>query len=120
MANKILIVDDETIICDFFKERFEKLGFSTYVASNGADAITSSQEHNPDVILLDIKMPGMDGITAMKKIKEVNPDISVILLSAKGQLHEVRTGLEAGADKYLAKPLPPEDIIKAVYDVLEK
>ena len=120
MAYKILIVDDETIICEFFKDRFEKLGFSAFVAFDGADAIAISQEHNPDVVLLDIKMPGMDGITAMKKIKEINPEIPVILLSAKSQLHEIRAGLEAGADAYLTKPLPPEDIIKAVYDSLEK
>jgi len=120
MAKKILIVDDETIICDFFMERFEKLGFAAFVAYNGAEAIDTAREHNPDVVLLDIKMPGMDGIAAMQQIKETNPGISVILLSAKSQLHEIRAGLEAVADKYLTKPLPPEDIIKAVYDVLEK
>jgi CheY-like chemotaxis protein len=120
MAYKILIVDDEQIICEYFKDRFEKLGLTAFVAFNGADAIAISRENKPDIILLDIKMPGMDGITAMKKIKEINPGISVILLSAKSQLHEIRAGLEAGADKYLTKPLPPEDIIKAVYDSLEK
>jgi DNA-binding response OmpR family regulator len=120
MAHKILIVDDEPIICEFFKDKFEKSGFTAFVAFNGADAITISRENKPDVILLDIKMPGMDGITAMKKIKAADPDIAVILLSAKSQLHEIRAGLEAGADKYLTKPLPPEDIIKAVYDTLER
>lgn len=120
MAYTILIVDDEKIICDFFKKKFEKDGFTAFAAFNGEDGITIFQEHSPDVVLMDVKMPGMDGITAMQRIKEINPDVPVILLSAKSQLHEIRAGLEAGADQYLTKPLLPEDIIKAVYGYLTK
>ena len=119
MGHKILIAD-ESIICDFFKDKFEGLGFSVSVAFNGTDAVDIAKQETPDVVLLDIKMPGMDGIAALKKMRENNPNITVIILSAKSQLHEVRTGLEAGARKYLVKPLPPEDIIKAVNDVLAK
>ena len=120
MGHKILIADDETIICDFFKEKFEALGFTVSVAFNGADAVEIAKQDTPDVVLLDIKMPGMDGITALKTMRENDPNIAVIILSAKSQLHEVRKGLEAGARNYLVKPLPPEDIIKAVNDVLSK
>jgi DNA-binding response OmpR family regulator len=118
MSYKILIVDDEKIICDFFQKKFEKDGFTAFSAFNGEDGIATFQDHSPDIVLMDVKMPGMDGITAMKRIKEINPDVPVILLSAKSQLHEIRAGLEAGADQYLIKPLLPEDIAKAVYDYL--
>jgi len=119
MAQKILIVDDEKIICEYFEERFEKDGFTAFSALNGEDGIHLFKSHSPDVVLMDVKMPGMDGIAAMQKIKEINPDVRVILLSAKDQLYEIRAGLEAGADKYLTKPMMPDDIVKAVYEYLQ-
>jgi len=113
---KILVVDDEKTISSYLQKKFTKLGYTVYVADNGEDAIRQSFLLLPDIILLDVKLPTLNGIEVCKKLKadDRTRHIPVIMLSAKAQSFEIRQGLEAGANRYLCKPVSFPDILKEI------
>ncbi len=113
---KLLIVDDEQLITDFLDRQLAKLGYTTFTAFDGEMAIESALKNRPDLILLDVKMPKLDGISVCKTLKanERTKNIPIIMLSAKAQPYEIQEGLEAGADKYLAKPFSFPEIVKLI------
>ena len=79
---RILVVDDEKDTLEFFAEEFEDRGFHVDTAISGADAIESVKTHKPDLIFLDVRMPGMDGIEALTKLKDHDPDLKVVMMTA--------------------------------------
>lgn len=116
MGKKILIADDDLPILSYMQRKFIKLGYDVYIADNGDEALKQGLSCLPDVILLDVKMPGMSGLEVCKKLKADNrtKNIPVLLLSAKAQSAEVNEGLAAGADRYLCKPMSFPDILKEI------
>jgi len=100
---KILMVDDEKRFRETTQKILEKKGFHTILAENGADAL-EKLEQEPDVVILDIKMPGMDGHATLKEIKKIKPDLPVIMLTGHGDLPSARDALVKGAFDYLNKP----------------
>jgi sigma-B regulation protein RsbU (phosphoserine phosphatase) len=110
MANqKILIVDDEPFNIDYLEQELEELNYVTFTASNGLEALDKISEVSPDLVLLDIMMPVMDGFEVLKRLKD-NPgthDIPVIIISANNGLKGVVKGIELGAEDYLPKPFEP-------------
>ena len=114
--NKILIVDDEKSIHSYLRRKLSKLGYSIYIAEDGEEALTQAFSHLPDIILLDIKMPKLNGIEVCKRLKsdDQTKHIPILMLSAKAQSEEIEEGLEAGADKYLCKPISFPDILKEI------
>jgi sigma-B regulation protein RsbU (phosphoserine phosphatase) len=110
MANqKILIVDDEPFNIDYLEQELEELNYVTFTASNGLEALDKISEVSPDLVLLDIMMPVMDGFEVLKRLKD-NPgthDIPVIIISANNGLKDVVKGIELGAEDYLPKPFEP-------------
>jgi sigma-B regulation protein RsbU (phosphoserine phosphatase) len=110
MANqKILIVDDEPFNIDYLEQELEELNYVTFTASNGLEALDKISEVSPDLVLLDIMMPVMDGFEVLKRLKD-NPgthDIPVIIISANNDLKGVVKGIELGAEDYLPKPFEP-------------
>lgn len=100
---KVLMVDDEVAFRNTTKKILEKRGFSTILAESGEDALEKLNQH-PDVVVLDIKMPGMDGHEALKEIKKQKPDIPVIMLTGHGTMPSAKEALGKGAFDYLAKP----------------
>jgi sigma-B regulation protein RsbU (phosphoserine phosphatase) len=110
MANqKILIVDDEPFNIDYLEQELEELNYVTFTASNGLEALDKISELSPDLVLLDIMMPVMDGFEVLKRLKD-NPgthDIPVIIISANNDLKGVVKGIELGAEDYLPKPFEP-------------
>jgi DNA-binding response OmpR family regulator len=114
--NKILVVDDEVTISSYLQKKFTKLGYKVGVANDGKDAIEQSISMLPDIILLDVKLPKLNGIEVCKRLKsdDRTRHIPIIMLSAKAQSFEIRQGLEAGADKYLCKPVSFPDILKEI------
>ena len=113
---KILVVDDEKPIHSYLQRKLTKLGYTVFVAEDGEDALSKTFLNFPDIILLDVKIPKINGIEVCRRIKsdERTKAIPVLMLSAKAQSEEIREGIEAGASKYLTKPISFPDILKEI------
>jgi two-component system alkaline phosphatase synthesis response regulator PhoP len=113
---KILVVDDEEAIHFYLQRKFEKLGYSVCTAEDGQEALDKAFSERPDIILLDVKLPKLDGIEVCRRLKssDMTKQIPIIILSAKAQSDEIAAGLEAGADRYLCKPVGFPDILKEI------
>ena len=113
---KILVADDEDLVRSYIEKKLAKLGYTVLVAKDGEEALEKAFSNIPDIILLDVKMPKLNGIEACKRIKsdERTRHIPIIMLSAKAQSSEINEGIEAGADKYLCKPIGFPDILSEV------
>jgi CheY-like chemotaxis protein len=118
MGIKVLMVDDEEQFRATTKKILERKGFETILAESGEVAIEKLKE-NPDVVILDIKMPGMDGHQALREIKKDKPDIPVIMLTGHGALPSAREALVEGAYDYLTKPCDIELLASKVTDAYE-
>ncbi|MFB4475901.1 response regulator, partial [Oceanobacillus caeni] len=105
MSKKVLIVDDAAFMRMMIKDILTKNGFEVVgEAQDGAQAVEKYKELSPDLVTMDITMPEMDGITALKQIKEVNPEAKVIMCSAMGQQAMVIDAIQAGAKDFIVKP----------------
>lgn len=111
---KVLIADDAAFIRMKLKKVLEELGHEVVEAANGAEAVQRFQEHNPALVLLDITMPEMDGLAALKSIMEMNSSARVIMVSALGQESVVMQALQTGAKDFVVKPFQPDQIKQVV------
>lgn len=116
---KVLIVDDDTNICEVIKMYLESSGFATRVSNDGRNAQEAFVEYKPDLVLLDIMLPNIDGIDVLKWIRKEN-ETPVIMLTAKGETFDKVLGLELGADDYIVKPFEPKELIARVKAVLRR
>ena len=119
---KILIAEDERDIRDLVAFTLRFAGHEVFTAANGEEAVDMAPKVNPDIILMDVRMPRMTGYEACKVMKQ-NPDlkdIPVVFLSAKGQETEIQQGLDAGAEEYLLKPFAPDQLTNRVKAILGK
>lgn len=120
MGNKILVVDDEYYITRSLSFLFKKEGYEVNVAGDGEAALTEIARERPDLIFLDVDMPRMNGLEAVRAIR-TNPDwkdIHIIMLTAKGQESDEQAGLAAGANEYRLKPFDPRAVLKRVREIL--
>lgn len=118
--DKILIVDDQYGIRILLSELFKKEGFKALQAPNGMTAIELVKQENPDLVLLDLKMPGMDGLEVFKSLKKINEDIRVIFMTAYGELQLVEEFMNLGAITHFAKPFDIEEVCRTVKRVLQE
>ena len=117
--SKILIVDDAAFMRMMIKENLKKAGFTEFSeASNGEEAMKKFESESPDLILLDITMPIMDGITALKEIRNNDPTAKVVMCSAMGQDSMVIEAIKLGALDFIVKPFKPERLVQTVKNVL--
>ena len=119
---KILIAEDERDIRDLIAFTLRFAGHEVFTAANGEEAVEMAPKVNPDLILMDVRMPRMTGYQACKVMK-ANPnlkDIPVVFLTARGQESEIQEGLEAGAEEYLLKPFAPDNLTARIKTVLAK
>jgi two-component system, response regulator, stage 0 sporulation protein F len=114
MSEKILIVDDQYGIRILLNEVFQKEGYQTFQAANGVQALEIVEKHSPDIVLLDMKIPGMDGIEILKRMKAIDPDIRVIIMTAYGELDMIQKAKDLGAITHFAKPFDIDEIRDAV------
>lgn len=117
---KILIVDDEPNIVMTLEYSFRKKGYEVFIARDGSEALEILEKSVPDVILLDIMMPKVDGFQTLEAIKG-NPklsDVKVVFLTAKNKSSDIEKGLEAGVDKYLVKPFSVKKIVEEITSLI--
>jgi two-component system OmpR family response regulator len=119
MKKKILIVDDEQRIVDLVKAYLEKEGYATIEALDGELALKLWREEKPDLVVLDILMPQVDGLEFCREVRK-GSDTPIIILSARSQEEDRLTGLELGADDYVVKPFSPRELVARVRAVLRR
>lgn len=119
MTKKILIVDDALIVRTSLRFLFESCDYTTMEAETGDEAVKKYQTFKPDLVTMDITMPDMDGITAVKEILKIDPRAKIIICSAMGQSNKVKAALSAGAKSFLAKPINPERVLSVVKRFLD-
>jgi CheY-like chemotaxis protein len=119
---KILIAEDERDIRDLIAFTLRFAGHEVFAAANGEEAVELAPKVNPDLVLMDVRMPRMTGYEACRALKAdpVLRHIPVMFLSAKGQESEIQQGLDAGAEEYLLKPFAPDLLTDRVKDILVK
>jgi two-component system KDP operon response regulator KdpE len=116
---RILIVDDEMRMIDFIRMNLELEGAKMLSARNGLEALDQVRRHNPDLILLDIMMPQLDGYETLRMLREFS-SIPVVMLTAKGEEEDIVKGLELGADDYITKPFGVRELVSRVKAVLRR
>ncbi|MBU0670931.1 MAG: response regulator transcription factor [Patescibacteria group bacterium] len=123
MAKKILLVEDDEMLHNMYTQKFKTQGYEVFSAFNGAEGVKMAGEKSPDLILLDIIMPKMDGFVALKKIRKNSKTakIPVIILTNLGQEDDIKKGKELGADDYFIKANhTPAEVVDKVKAVLKK
>ncbi|MBO7520391.1 MAG: response regulator transcription factor [Clostridia bacterium] len=116
---KILIVDDDPNICELLRVYLNKDGFDTAIASDGEEAIESALRYKPDLILLDIMMPRLDGWQVCREVRKTS-EVPIIMLTAKGEVFDKILGLELGADDYISKPFDTKEVLARIKAVLRR
>ncbi len=117
----VLVVDDEPTILDVVGRYMERAGYETYRAADGPEALRLAALHRPDLVVLDLMLPGIDGIEVMRQLHEApGPRIAVILLTARGEESDRLVGLRQGADDYVVKPFSPAELVARVGAVLRR
>ena len=119
MQYKILIVDDDANICELLRLYLEKDGFDTVVANDGEQAVEYASKYSPDLILLDIMLPKLDGWQVCREIRKTS-ETPIIMLTAKGETFDKILGLELGADDYVSKPFDTKEVIARIKAVLRR
>lgn len=118
----ILIVDDEEDVLDLLQLVFETSGFAVRRAATGKSAVSLAWEEPPDVVLLDVMMPEMDGWQVLRTLKgdERTRNVPVVMLSARAERRDKMIGLQEGAEGYIAKPFSPAEVVREVQSFLER
>ncbi len=121
-GEKILIVDDEEDILELVAYNLKREGYQTVSAVSGEEALKKCRSETPDLIVLDLMLPGIDGLQVMKTLREdsVTKNIPTVMLTAKGDEADIVTGLELGADDYISKPFSPRVLLARVRAVLRR
>ena len=116
---KILIVDDDTNICELLRLYLDKEGYDTVLCHDGESAVKMQQSENPDLMLLDIMLPKLDGWQVCREIRK-SSDVPIIMITEKGETFDKILGLELGADDYVSKPFDAKEVVARVKAVLRR
>ena len=119
MQHKILIVDDDENICELLNLYLKKDGFDTVIANDGRQAVECAEKYSPDLIMLDIMLPELDGWQVCREIRKKS-EVPIIMLTAKGETFDKILGLELGADDYITKPFDTKEVIARIKAVLRR
>ena len=119
MSKKILIVDDEPKIVEICRDYLKAAFFDTISANDGPSALAAVDRENPDLIILDLMLPGMDGLDVCREIRKTS-QLPILMLTAKGEEIDRIVGLELGADDYIVKPFSPREVVARIKAVLRR
>jgi two-component system alkaline phosphatase synthesis response regulator PhoP len=122
IKNKILLVDDEADILEFLSYNLKKEGYRVFTANNGKEAVTVAKKENPDIIILDVMMPDMDGIETCREIRDLPglKDVMIAFLTARNEDYSQIAGFEVGADDYINKPIKPRVLSSRIKALLRR
>jgi DNA-binding response OmpR family regulator len=112
---KLMIVDDELEICDFVRSFFSERDFEVYTAHNGEEALNIADAKHPDIILLDLKMPGLDGMSTLKEMRRRKKGVKVIMVTAVEDAEKAEEARRYGVIEYITKPLSLEQLEQTVF-----
>src|SRR3990172_3827997 len=116
---KVLVVDDEENVCELISLYFGKAGYEVICAADGGEGLDKIREQRPDIVILDLMLPGMDGVDVCKEIRKTS-NIPLIMLTARVDEVDRVLGLEIGADDYVTKPFSPRELLARVKAVLRR
>ncbi|MGB1252382.1 MAG: response regulator transcription factor [Candidatus Promineifilaceae bacterium] len=119
MSDTILIIEDEKRIAEWTQRYFERAGFQTLVAHDGITGLTLAQQQAPDLIILDLMLPGIDGVEICRRLR-TESDVPIIMLTARGAQQDRINGLDIGADDYIVKPFDPKEVVARAKAVLRR
>ncbi|MBF0119749.1 MAG: response regulator [Desulfobacterales bacterium] len=117
---KVMLVDDEVDFTEILQKRMKKRNIDTLIANSGKAAISLIKKEKIDVVVLDMKMPDLDGIQTMKELKKINPLLEVIMLTGHASLGIAKEGIELGAFDYLMKPIDTDSLIFKIQDAYKR
>ena len=117
--NKILIIDDDLKLTELLEQFFKKHNFKTKSMDNPTNTLEILEKYNPDIIILDITLPEMDGFQVLRKIRNSH-DTPVIMLTARGEISDRIIGLDLGADDYMPKPFEPKELLARIHSILRR
>ncbi len=120
MAHRVLVVDDDPTVSDVVRRYLEQAGCRVRLAFDGADALAAVAEEVPDLVVLDLMMPGIDGLEVCRRLRRTMPDLPVVMLTALGEEADRVNGLEVGADDYVTKPFSPRELVLRIRSVLRR
>jgi len=117
-----MVVDDEPMARDLLRLMLERAGFRVSEARDGFDALEKVKQNLPDIVILDVMMPGMDGVSVCRALSsdDATAHVPIIMLSAKTHASSIQEGLDAGAKRYLSKLISRKDLIKNIHEVLDE
>jgi len=110
----VLVVDDDQDLAEMLGIVLNGAGIEVDLVSNGDEAVDVFRNNQPDLVLLDIMLPGLDGITVCREIRKESTRVPIVMLTAKGDTHDIVKGLEAGADDYMVKPFKPSELVARI------
>jgi two-component system response regulator ResD len=121
VRGSVLVVDDEPTIAEVVSRYLDRAGYDVSVAHDGKSALAQAGEHRPDLVVLDLMLPGIDGLEVMRRLRELDRDhMAIVLLTAKGEETDRVTGLRLGADDYVVKPFSPAELVARVDAILRR
>jgi DNA-binding response OmpR family regulator len=117
---RILVVDDDPTVAEVVLAYLRRFGMDATHAADGATALAAAAESTPDLVILDLMLPGIDGLEVCRRLRQLHPDLPVIMLTARGEESDRVLGLEVGADDYVTKPFSPRELVLRVESVLRR
>ncbi len=111
---EVLVIDDESVICDACEMVLSEKGHSVAISTNGTDGLRAIRQQAYDIVLLDMKLPDMDGMQILKTVLEEKPDLCIIVMTGYSSISNAVEAIKQGADNYLAKPFTDDELIEAV------
>ena len=120
MGHRVLVVDDDPTVSDVLRRYLEQAGCEVRLAADGADGLAAIAAQRPDLVVLDLMMPGIDGLEVCRRVRRQLPDLPVVMLTALGEEADRVLGLEVGADDYVTKPFSPRELVLRIRSVLRR
>ena len=120
MGYRVLVVDDDPTVSDVVRRYLEQAGCEVRLAGDGADGLAAAAAQRPDLVVLDLMMPGIDGLEVCRRLRRRMPDLPVVMLTALGEEADRVLGLEVGADDYVTKPFSPRELVLRIRSVLRR
>jgi DNA-binding response OmpR family regulator len=120
MSQHVLVVDDDPTVSDVVRRYLERSGFEVTLAADGAQALAAAAGQRPDLVVLDLMLPGLDGLEVCRRLRDRDADLPVVMLTALGDESDRVLGLSLGADDYVTKPFSPRELVLRVQSVLRR